>query len=286
MHAGATVVFDEGFEPGRVLDLVERERVTQVLGWPHMVTALAQHPSLPDRDLSHMRRDSPFSLNPVDRAEWAKQVRANSLGMTETLGPHTIEEQSKVLPATKAGSFGRPVPGVEHRVVDPVTGEPVPTGTMGELWIRGYSLMLGLLKRERDEVFTPDGWYRTGDSGYFDDDGHFYFTGRMGDLIKSAGMNVTPREVELALEALPEVAMAFVTGIPHRERGEDVVAAVLVAPDATVTGDDLIARVRPELASYKVPRRITVLTDRTQLPWLDTGKIDLRRLKELLISTQ
>ena len=114
------------------------------------------------------------------------------------------------------------MPGVEHKIVDPVTLEDVPVGETGELWLRGYSLMLGLHKRERADTFTPDGWYRTGDGGHFDEDGHFYFTGRMGDLIKSAGMNITPRDVELVLEAMPEVTMAFVTGIPAGERGEDV----------------------------------------------------------------
>ncbi len=122
------------------------------------------------------------------------------------------------------------MPGIEHKIVDPVTLAELPVGDTGELWLRGYSLMLGLHKRERADTFTADGWYRTGDSGYFDDDGHFYFTGRMGDLIKSSGMNVTPRDVELALEELPEVVMAFVCGVEHPDRGQDVVAAIALQP--------------------------------------------------------
>src|SRR5690606_8132022 len=99
-----------------------------------------------------------------------------SLGMTETLGPHTFEADVP-LPPGKEGSFGRPVPGVEHRIVDPETGDDVPAGQVGEVWVRGYSVMAGLHKRERSEVFTPDGWYRTGDAGRFDADGHLFFTG-------------------------------------------------------------------------------------------------------------
>jgi acyl-coenzyme A synthetase/AMP-(fatty) acid ligase len=142
--------------------------------------------------------------------------------------------------------------------------------------------MVGLHKRERSEVFTDEGWYRTGDAGWFDDDGHFYFTGRMGDLIKSSGMNITPREVEEVLEAMPEVVMAFVTGIEHPDRGQDVVAAVALRPGEALEEDVARSRVKAELASYKVPRRIAVFGDQTELPWLDSGKVDRRRLAALL----
>ena len=88
--------------------------------------------------------------------------------MTETLGPHTLEREGSELSEGQIGSFGRSVPGVEHRVVDPLTGSDVEIGEFGELWVRGYSLMQQLYKREREDTFTPDGWYRTGDGGFFD----------------------------------------------------------------------------------------------------------------------
>lgn len=282
MHAGATLVFEEQFEPGATLELIERERVTQVLGWPHMAKALVDHPSFPERDLSAVRGSSLAALLPQDQQLAAEVPKANSLGMTETLGPHTFDTKDNPLPPEKEGSFGRSVPGVEHKIVDPITGDDLPTGHTGELWLRGYSLMLGLHKRERADTFTPDGWYRTGDGGYFDEDGHFYFTGRMGDLIKSAGMNITPRDVELALEALPEVTMAFVAGIPAGDRGQDVVAAIALRPGETLDEEEARKRVKDEIASYKVPRRIAVFADQTELPWLDSGKIDRRRLTAIL----
>lgn len=282
MHAGATLVFEEQFEPGATLELIERERVTQVLGWPHMAKALVDHPSFPERDLSAVRGSSLAALLPQDQQLAAEVPKANSLGMTETLGPHTFDSKDNPLPPEKEGSFGLSVPGVEHKIVDPVTGRDLPVGETGELWLRGYSLMLGLHKRERAETFTADGWYRTGDGGYFDEDGHFYFTGRMGDLIKSSGMNITPRDVELALEALPEVALAFVTGVPAGERGQDVVAAVALRPGETLDEEEARKRVKEEIASYKVPRRIAVFADQTELPWLDSGKIDRRRLTAIL----
>jgi acyl-CoA synthetase (AMP-forming)/AMP-acid ligase II len=282
MHAGATLVFEEQFEPGATLDLIERERITQVLGWPHMAKALVDHPSFRDHDLSSIRGGSYAALLPQHIQHTAEVPRANSLGMTETLGPHTFDSKDNPLPPDKEGSFGFTVPGVEQKIVDPVTLEDRAVGEPGELWLRGYSLMLGLHKKERAEVFTADGWYRTGDGGYFDEDGHFYFTGRMGDLIKSAGMNITPRDVELALEALPEVVLAFVTGIDAGERGQDVVAAIALSPGETLDEEEARKRVKEEIASYKVPRRIAVFANQTELPWLDSGKVDRRKLTAIL----
>ncbi|MEO7428728.1 MAG: class I adenylate-forming enzyme family protein [Acidimicrobiales bacterium] len=282
MHVGASLVFEEVFEPSATLDLIERDRVTQVLGWPHMAKALVDHPSFASRDLSSIRSGSYAALLPQDQQAAAEVPKANSLGMTETLGPHTFDSKDNDLPLEKEGSFGLSVPGVEHKIVDPVTLADAPIGATGELWLRGYSLMLGLHKRERADTFTADGWYRTGDGGHFDADGHFYFTGRMGDLIKSSGMNITPREVELVFEAMDEVVMAFVTGVPHPDREQDVVAAIALRPGATLDPEEARRRVKEEIASYKVPRHIAVFANQTELPWLDSGKVDRRKLTALL----
>jgi acyl-CoA synthetase (AMP-forming)/AMP-acid ligase II len=281
LHAGATLVFEDQFEPGATLRLIERERVTQVLGWPHMGKALMDHPSYSERDLSSIRGGTLAALQP-DAAAGGGPPTATPLGMTETLGPHTFDASDHDLPPEQEGSFGRSVPGVEHKVVDPITGEDAPVGATGELWVRGYSLMLGLHKRERADTFTPDGWYRTGDGGHFDEDGHFYFSGRLGEGIKSSGMNVTPRDVELALEALPEVALAFVTGIAHPHRGQDVVAAIALRPGDILEEGEARKRVKEAIASYQVPRHIAVFGDQAELPWLDSGKLDRRRLAAIL----
>lgn len=281
MHAGATLVFEEQFEPGATLELIERERVTQVLGWPHMAQALIDHPSFEQRDLSSVRGGTLAALQPRGDAT-LEAPRANALGMTETLGPHTIESKDTVVTPDQAGTFGRSVPGIEHKVVDPATGEELPVGSIGELWLRGYPLMIGLHKVERDQVFTPDGWYRTGDGGHFDADGHFYYRGRLGDVIKSSGMNVTPRDVELELEALPEVVLAFVTGVDHPTRGQDVVAAVALAPGASMSADEIRGCLKAQVASYLVPRHVAVFADQSELPWLDSGKVDRRRLAKIL----
>ena len=246
-----------------------------------MAKALVDHPDFATRDLSSIRMGNVAALLPQHLQADADVPKANSLGMTETLGPHTFDTR-QALAADKVGSFGLSVPGVEHKIVDPVTGEDLPVGATGELWLRGYSVMLGFHKRERSDTFTPDGWYRTGDAGRFDEDGHFYFTGRMGDLIKTSGMNVTPREVEEVFEAMPEVTLAYVAGIDHPDRGQDVVAAIALRPGANLDAETARARAKEQLASYKVPRHVAVFADQRELPWLDSGKLDRRQVTAML----
>ena len=282
IYAGACLVFDERFEPGATLALIEKEKVTSVFGWPHMAQLLVNHPDFTKRDLSSVRSGSLYALLPPEQQIDDPELRVNSLGMTETLGPHTLGVMGSRLPEEKRGSFGWAVPGMEHRIVNPETGEDCPTGERGEVWVRGYALMSRLYKVDRADTFTPDGWYRTGDSGYFDADGYFYFTGRMGDLIKSSGMNIAPREIELVLEEPDEVTHAFVCGVPHPDRLEDVAAAVVLRPGQTLTAEELRKYVAERVASYKVPRHIAVYNTPDDLPWLDSGKINLTGVKTLL----
>tara|TARA_Y100000588_G_scaffold268842_1_gene284115 strand:- start:1749 stop:3407 length:1659 start_codon:yes stop_codon:yes gene_type:complete len=282
MHAGATVVFEERFEAGATLDLIEAERVTHVIGWPHMSRALTEHPSFPSRDLSAVRGGSLDALLPPHLQVGDPERRANSLGMTESLGPHSMECIGSALPEEKRGSFGRAVPGVERRIVDPSTGEDLPEGQPGEIWIRGYPLLQRVLGIEDHETFTPDGWYRTGDLGHVDADGHLYFKGRIGAQVKTSGMNVMPREVELVIEEQPEVMHAFVAGVDQPERGQDVVAAVVLRPGRSLDPGELLERLRPEMSAYKVPRHITTYASPEDLPWLESGKVDLRKLTQML----
>ena len=281
LHAGATLVCEETFEPGRTLALLERERVTLVAGWPHYGKAMREHVSFPTRDLSSIRGGNlydllPGALRPVD-----PELRSNSLGMTETCGPHTFARMDEDLPEKLRGSFGRAVPGIEHRIVDPETSVVLPAGSTGEICVRGYSVMQGLCKVERQDTFDRDGFYHTGDIGSFDAGGVLFFHGRRGELIKTAGANVTPREVEQVLLAQPEIVEAYVVGVPDAERGENVAAAIVLRADASLDAEELRKRLRRELAAYKVPRRFAFLLH-DALPFTDSGKIDKRRLAAVL----
>jgi len=282
IHVGCTLHVQDVFDAGRTLDLVERERITIVAGWPHYGKAMADHPTFRDRDLSSIRAGLLQDLLPEGRGPVDPELRHGSLGMTETCGPHTFGRAEVELPETLRGSFGQAVPGVTHKIVSPETGERLPAGEAGEIAVRGASVMQGLYKREREEVFDEEGFYHTGDGGRFDDEGHLFFHGRLGELIKTAGANVTPREVELVMETLPGVLGAHVVGVPHPDRGENVAAAVLPKDGADLDPETLRASLRKELSAYKVPRHLVFLAPE-ELPMTDTGKLDRRGLKALLI---
>ncbi|MCS5636257.1 MAG: AMP-binding protein, partial [Myxococcota bacterium] len=213
MHVGATTLCEEVFNPGTTLAFLERERVTVALGWPHFGKALAEHPDFGSRDLSSLRSGNVPEILPKTLVPDDPLLRPTALGMTETCGPHTWTRLEGALPEDRRGSFGSAVEGVVHRVVDPDTGAELPPGELGEICVRGYSLMQGLYKVEREDVFEPDGFYRTGDAGYFDAEGILYFKGRLGEMIKAGGANVTPSEVEQVLVSYPEVKGAYVVGV-------------------------------------------------------------------------
>ncbi len=281
MQAGACLLTEDTFEPGKTLALLERERATIVAGWPHYGAALAQHADFARRDLSAIRAGNLYALLPAHARPLDPELRPSSLGMTETCGPHTFGPMESDLPEKLRGSFGRALPGVEHKVVDPASGERLGPGELGEICVRGDSLMQGLLKREREATFDRDGFYHTGDSGWFDAEGNLFFRGRLGELIKTGGANVTPREVELALEAQPEVLSAHVVGVPHPERGENVAAALVLREGAALSRTALRERLKAELAAYKLPRHVFLLRA-GELPMTDSGKLDRRRLRALL----
>ncbi|HLM97371.1 MAG TPA: long-chain fatty acid--CoA ligase, partial [Acidimicrobiales bacterium] len=171
--SGAGAVVQERFDPGEALDLIERERVTQVSCWPNAARQLAEHPTFLRRDLSAVRGGTLFEALPPDSRPPSPDLGPNVLGMTETGGPHTgSDDPYRPLPEGLRGTIGRGLPGMEHVIVSRETGLPQPLGEEGELLVRGAFLMDGIYKRERHEMFTPDGWYPTGDLGWFGADGH------------------------------------------------------------------------------------------------------------------
>jgi acyl-CoA synthetase (AMP-forming)/AMP-acid ligase II len=184
------------------------------------------------------------------------------------------------IPERLRGSFGAPLPHIEHRIADPATGATLEDGEEGEICVRGYCLMTRRYKHEREEVLDVDGWFHTGDRGFLRD-GYLFFTGRLTEMIKTHGANVSPREVELALEQQPDVAQGFVMGVPDAERGEAVAAVVVPADGCVLDVDDLRARLQELLSAYKVPRRVLVLRD-DEVPWLASQKADRLAIRDLL----
>jgi acyl-CoA synthetase (AMP-forming)/AMP-acid ligase II len=273
LTSGACALMQERFDAGEALDLIESERATRVSAWPTASRALADHPTFADRDLSSVREGTLIeALPPELRPESPEQSPLfSSLGMTETGGPHTMFEGNRPLPDRLRGTFGKPVPGVEHLILDQ---NGLPTTDEGELAVRGPFVMNGIYKQERGDTFTPAGWYRTADRGWFDEEGYLHFTGRQSAMIKTNGSNVAPGEVEAVLSAHPCVESALVVGLDHPVRGQDVAAAVVTTAGAEVSAEELVGHARRELSAFKVPRHI-VFIPRDEIPLLPTGKIDM-----------
>jgi acyl-CoA synthetase (AMP-forming)/AMP-acid ligase II len=192
-----------------------------------------------------------------------------------------VEVPDTPLRTERRGSFGIPLPGVvQHRIVD-AAGLEAPPGEEGEIQVRGQILMNGIYKRERHDVFTAEGWYSTGDRGWFDDAGHLHFTGRASALIKTAGSNVSPAEVESVLDAMPWVLHSFVVGLPHPVRGQVVGAAVVASHGEPLSVEAIVAHARRNLSTFKVPTVIRLVAA-SDLPMLPTGKVDRQALVGLL----
>jgi acyl-CoA synthetase (AMP-forming)/AMP-acid ligase II len=282
LSTGAAVLAQDVFEPGATLALLERERATYVSCWAQASQAMVDHPDFAKRDLSSVRGGTMLDALPAERRPSEPDLAPNLLGMTETGGPHTMAEVPDwPLSPERRGSFGIPLPGVvQHRIVDAAGCEAAPQEE-GEIQVRGKILMSGIYKQERHDVFTADGWYGTGDRGWFDGAGHLHFTGRASALIKTAGSNVSPAEVESVLDAMPGVLHSFVVGLPHPVRGEVVAATVVPSHGTQLSVDAVIAHARRNLSGFKVPTVVEVVAE-AELPMLPTGKVDRQALVGLL----
>ena len=195
-------------------------------------------------------------------------------GMTETL----MISSNPLHGERRPGTVGRPLPGVSVRVADASTGDVVATGTVGQIEVRGPNVFAGYWDRSGApaSAFTDDGFFRTGDLGVVDPDGYLRIVGRDSDLIISGGLNVYPREVEEVLDGIAGVAESAVIGVPDDDFGEVVVAVVVALPGHIIDEAAIRSTARQRLASFKVPKRITV-TD--ALPRNDMGKVEKARLR-------
>jgi len=282
MHKGACLICEDKFEPGKTLELLEKEKVTSVTGWPHYGKAMSDHPDFNTRDLSRIRAGNIYAIMPESIRPSDPELRSNGLGMTETCSPHSLDMMTRDLPEHLRGSYGRALEGVEHKIIDPETGKTLGPNEHGELLVRGYSLMQGLYKIEREDTFDKDGFYHTDDGCTLNEDGVLFFKGRIGEMIKTGGANVTPREVEVALESQPEVQAAFVVGLPDPVRGQNVAAVIVLNSGSTASAETLKARLKNQLSAYKIPRTF-FFKEKTALPFTDSGKIIKKKLVELLI---
>lgn len=279
LAAGATLVTEQHPQPGTTLRLLERERVTLFRGWPNQAEALAHHPSRAATDLSALRPGSLEALLPPDQRA-RPGARATLFGMTEAFGPYCGYPADTDMPVTAWGSCGKPFPGMQVRIVSTDDGRPVAAGTVGMIQIRGPHTLRGICRRAREELFTKDGFYPTGDLGRLDADGFLFYRGRSDDMFKVSGATVYPGEIERALRDIDGVDNAFVTNLPG-EQG-DRVGAVVVCDTAATTVEGLRASARTLLSPFKVPTVWLLVHSDDTIPRGSTGKVDGGRLRELL----
>ncbi|HEX2499150.1 MAG TPA: AMP-binding protein [Actinomycetes bacterium] len=272
---GATGVLAERFDPAPALALIEQHRITMVPGAPAMYAAWATRP-----DLRHalatarllISGSAPLPSSVLEQVHTSTGLTVyEGYGLTETAPAATSTLASA---RVKPGSIGRPVPGVEVRLVDE-TGEPVAEGDPGEIQVRGANLFSGYWPNGSGGP-GPDGWWSTGDVAYTDEDGDLFIVDRRKELVLVSGFNVYPREVEDALLTHPDVVEAAVVAVPHPITGEAVKAFVVARPGAELTTEQVIAHCAPRLARFKRPTIVAIVPE---LPHSTIGKVAKGRLR-------
>ncbi|MGE3955612.1 MAG: class I adenylate-forming enzyme family protein [Vicinamibacterales bacterium] len=280
LSRGEPCVLLPAFDPATVLDTVQRDRCTNTLALPAMMQFVLEEQARTPRDVSSLRvvfagGDSvPVPLQERSRALLGG-VMLEGLAQTET-GPTICNPAAR----PRLGSLGLPHAGVELRLVDVVSRNPVPDGEPGELLVRSAAVCSGYWNNpDATREAFEDGWFRTGDLVSRDADGYYWFRGRLKEIIIRGGSNISPQEVEEALYTHPDILEAGVIGLPHDVWGEVVVAVVALREGATATEADIREHARRTLADYKVPEQVHFLP---ALPKGPTGKVHRRALKEAL----
>jgi long-chain acyl-CoA synthetase len=281
LSQGATTILVSEFDAADVLGLLESARVTNAVFVPTILQLLTSVPGAAERDYSALRSIA-YGASPITTPVLKAALRTfqcplfGVYGLTETTGgvvqldpdDHDPDGPREHL----LRSAGRPRPWMELRIADPGSGRELERGTVGEVWLRGPNVMAGYANRpeETAAALTEDGWLRTGDGGYLDDEGYLFLTDRIKDMIVSGGENVYPVEVEEALSHHPAVADVAVIGVPDERWGEAVKAVVVLSPGSMPSAEDLVAFARGRLAGYKLPRSIDFAEE---LPRNPSGKV-------------
>jgi long-chain acyl-CoA synthetase len=287
LAAGNKLVIMRKWDAGRALELIERERVATFGGVPAMVWQVLTHPDFEKRDLSSVRSigygGAPAAPELVRKIEemFPGRTPSNGYGMTETSSVTTLNMGVDYL--RHPDSVGVPIPVCDVKVVDEA-GHALPSGEVGELWIKGPNVVKGYFgKPEATAATFTEGWVHTGDLARIDEEGFVYLVDRAKDLLIRGGENISSVEVEAALFEHPAVSDAAVIGIPHQVLGEEVGAVVHTTPGSKVTEDELKKHVAERLAGFKVPAKVWFFDE--PLPRNPAGKILKRELKKQLLGS-
>ena len=282
---GCTLVPVFAFDKDAVLELIQRKRITMWPGAPSLYEMILAHPARGDYDLSSLRLGvtgaAPVSVALVNamKSELGFETVVTAYGLTESCGVVSIcrpDDAAEIIATTS----GRAIEGIEVKMIDPATLQPVASGSEGEIWVRGYNVMQGYFDNPEAtrEAITEDGWLRTGDIGVMDAEGYIRITDRLKDMYIMNGENVYPAEVEKVIVALDGVAQVAVIGVPRQPQGEVGMAFVVTAPDAQLSEQQVVDYCGERLARYKLPFTVRFVD---ALPMNATGKVVKPELKQL-----
>lgn len=286
-RGAAMIIPAEYFDPEKTLQAVSTERATTLYGVPTMFVAMLDHPDFAKYDLSSLRSGI-MAGSPCPIEVMRKVV--DLMGMSEVTIAYGLTEASPVITQTRVDdsldirvtTVGRPLPGVEAKLIDPETGEEVGNNTIGELCTRGHGVMLGYYNNEKatHEVIDKDGWLRTGDLAIRYDHGNYSITGRIKDMVCRGGENIYPREIEEFLFTHPDIEQASVVGLPDPKYGEELCVWVQLHHGHQLEAEEVREFCRKSLAHYKVPRYVKFVD---AFPQTVSGKIQKFKIREQMV---
>ena len=284
LYQGARGVIARDFDPSKVLDFIEKDGITKLFMVPAAMQFVVRQPRARQMDFSHLKYML-YGASPIPAAllkeciEVFKCGFVQVYGMTETTGAIVaLPPEDHIEGSERMRSAGKAMPGVELAILD-ADGNQLPPSQVGEIATRSGSNMAGYwnLPEATARTLGKDGWLRTGDAGFLDEDGYLYIHDRIKDMIISGGENIYPAEVESAICDHPDVAEAAVIGIPDEKWGEAVKAVVALKPGKTATATDIINFTRERIAGFKTPKSVDFVL---ALPRNPSGKILRRQLRD------
>jgi acyl-CoA synthetase (AMP-forming)/AMP-acid ligase II len=295
IYGGRTLLMMRQFEVKEWLEAIQREKATRAMLVPTMLKRVIDDPDFSKYNLSSLKiityGAAPMPFEVINKAiKTMPRVKfINAFGQTETastitaLGPEdhriegTEEEKERKLKRLTS-SIGKPLPDVEVKIVDE-EGKALPSLEVGEIWARGPRIMTGYWRDEQktSQVMTQDGWLRTGDMGWMDEEGYIYLAGRGDDMIIRGGENISPEEVENILHSHPKVEEAAVIGVPDPEWGQEPRAVVVLKRGKDATSEEIIEYCRSRLSGFKRPRSVVFIDS---LPRNPMGKVLRKKLRE------
>jgi len=281
---GAAIVPLTSFDAEKVLQAVSCARCTALYGVPTMYIAELEHPAFGRYDLSSLRTGI-MSGAPCPEALMRRVI--HDMHLPEITIAYGLTEASPVVTMTeieddmtrRTQTVGKPLPGAEVKIMEPETGEPVPCGQSGELWVRGYLVMQGYYNKPEAtrEAITEDGWLRTGDLASQDEHGYLKIRGRKKEMMIRGGENIYPREIEEFLKSHPKISDVAVYGVPNRKFGEEVAAAIRLKQDESATPEEIVSFCTGQIASFKIPKYIQFVAE---FPQTASGKLQKYKLQE------